>query len=172
MNSPSAAIDSIREKIGKHVVSESVFRGETSFAVRAASIVECCGILRDELGFSYLADLTVVDYLTVRLPRYEVVYLLHRFGENHDENLRIRLKAGVEESDPSIDSVTSLWSGADWLEREAYDMFGMTFRGHPDPRRILMPKDYDGFPLRKDFDVRNREPSKRSFERALERGAE
>lgn len=172
MNSPSSAIDSIREKIEGHVVSENVFRGETSFAVRAASIVECCRVLRDELGFSYLADLTAVDYLTVRFPRYEVVYLLHRFGENCEENLRIRLKVGIGESDPSVDSVTPVWAGADWLEREAYDMFGITFNGHPDPRRILMPEDYDGFPLRKDFDVRNREPSKKSFERALERGSE
>ena len=171
MNPPSSAIDSIREKIERHVVSENVFRGETSFAVRAASVVECCRTLRDELGFSYLADLTAVDYLTVRLPRYEVVYLVHRFGEDCEENLRIRLKVGIGESDPSVDSVTPVWAGADWLEREAYDMFGITFNGHPDPRRILMPEDYDGFPLRKDFDVRNREPSKRSFERALERGS-
>lgn len=172
MNPPPDPLDSIRERIAKHVLSESAFRGETSFAVRAGSIVECCRVLRDELGFSFLADLTAVDYLTVRLPRYEVVYLLHRFGEDCGENLRIRLKVGIGEDDPSVDSVTPVWAGADWLEREAYDMFGITFRGHPDPRRILMPEDYDGFPLRKDFDVRNREPSKRSFERALERGAE
>ena len=172
MNSPFAPLDPIRKRIESHVVSENAFRGETSFTVRAASIVECCRVLRDELGFSYLADLTVVDYLTVRSPRYEVVYLVHRFGEDCGENLRIRLKAGVEEGDPSIDSVTPVWSGADWLEREAYDMFGITFNGHPDPRRILMPEDYGEFPLRKDFDVRNREPSKKSFERALERGLE
>lgn len=172
MNQPSDPLGPIRERIKEHVLSESFFRGETSFTVRADSIVECCRILRDELGFSYLVDVTVVDYLTVRLPRYEVVYLVHRFGADCEDNVRIRLKAELEESDPVVDSVTPVWVGADWLEREVYDMFGIEFRGHPDPRRILMPEDYDEFPLRKDFDVRDRESSKRSFERALEREPE
>jgi NADH:ubiquinone oxidoreductase subunit C len=82
----------------------------------------------------------------------------------------LRLKAEVDGENPKIDSVTHIWSGADWLEREVYDMFGIVFTGHPDLRRILMPEDYEPFPLRKDFDVRNREASKRSFERALREG--
>jgi len=108
--------------------------------------------------------------LGIKTPRYEVVYHVHRFGSDFEENLRIRLKVEIPEDDAAVDSVTPAWSGADWLEREAYDMFGIQFVGHPDPRRILMPEDYEPFPLRKDFDVRNREPSKKSFERALEEG--
>lgn len=172
MTSPADPVDQIREKIGGHILSESTFRGETTFAVKAESIVECCSAMKDELGFTYLVDVTVVDYLTVKFPRYEIVYLLHRFGGDWEENLRIRLKAAIEQDDPAIDSVTAVWSGANWLEREAYDMFGITFRGHPDPRRILMPEDYDEFPLRKDFNVRDRESSKRCFERALDEGLE
>ena len=166
------SIDLIREKLHGYILSENTFRGETSFTVKAESIVECCSLLKNTLGFSYLVDVTVVDYLTVKFPRYEVVYMLHRFGENYEENLRIRLKVSLEQDEFTIDSVTPVWSGANWLEREAYDMFGITFRGHPDPRRILMPEDYDQFPLRKDFDVRDRESSKRCFERALEEGLE
>ncbi len=168
----SDSLDLIREKLGDFILSENDFRAETSFTVNAESVVECCSILKHKLGFLYLVDITVVDYLTVRFPRYEVVYLVHRFGENYEENLRIRLKASLEQDSAVIDSVTSIWSGANWLEREAYDMFGITFRGHPDPRRILMPEDYDEFPLRKDFDVRNRESSKKCFHRALEQGSE
>lgn len=172
MTSPSDPVNQIREEISAHILSESTFREETTFTVKAESIVECCSLLKNTLGFTYLVDVTVVDYLTVKFPRYEVVYLLHRFGENYEDNLKIRLKAALEQDNPAIDSVTSVWSGANWLEREAYDMFGITFRGHPDPRRILMPEDYDEFPLRKDFDVRDRESSKRSFERALDEGLE
>ena len=166
------SIDLIREKMCGYILSETTFRGETSFTLKAESIVECCSLLKNTLGFSYLIDVTVVDYLTVKFPRYEVVYMLHRFGENYEENLRIRLKVALEQDEFTIDSVTPVWSGANWLEREAYDMFGITFRGHPDLRRILMPEDYDQFPLRKDFDVRDRESSKRCFERALEEGLE
>ncbi len=162
----------LKEEILPYVVSESEFRGEWSFTVKAESIVECCSLLKNSLGFAYLVDITVVDYLTVRFPRYEVVYLVHRFGSEYEENLRIRLKVPLEQQSPVVDSVTSVWSGANWLEREAYDMFGITFRGHPDPRRILMPEDYDRFPLRKDFDVRDRESSKKCFERALDEGLE
>ncbi len=172
MSSPPCPVGQIREKISGYILSESEFRGETTFAVKAESIVECCSLLKNTLGFAYLVDITVVDYLTVKFPRYEVVYLLHRFGEDYEENLRIRLKASLEQDNTEIDSVTSVWSGANWHEREAYDMFGITFVGHPDPRRILMPEDYDQFPLRKDFDVRDRESSKQCFERALDEGFE
>ena len=172
MTSPPDPVDQIRGKISGHILSESEFRGEISFTIKAESIIECCSLLKNSLGFTYLVDVTIVDYLAVKFPRYEVVYLLHRFGENYEENLRIRLKVALEQDNTAIDSVTSVWSGANWLEREAYDMFGITFSGHPDLRRILMPEDYEQFPLRKDFDVRDRESSKRCFERALDEGSE
>ena len=135
-----------------------------------AKIVEILKILKEEFGFTYLVDLTAVDFLGIKTPRFEIVYYLHRFGEEYDENIRVRIKAQITEENAAVDSVTSIWIGADWLEREVFDMFGIVFKGHPDLRRILMPEDYDEYPLRKDFDVRNREPSKKSFQKALREG--
>ena len=148
------------------------YRGETTVLVDKKAIAGICRTLKESFGFTFLAELTAVDYLEVKTPRFEMVYYLHRFGPEYDENVRIKLKAAVTEDDQKIDSVTPVWKGADWLEREVYDMFGIEFAGHPDPRRILMPEDYEPFPLRKDFDVRNRESSKLSFERALDQDAE
>ena len=162
--------NSIKSSISEQIISELEYRGEATLVVQKNSILEICKKLKSDFGFTYLADLTAVDYLEMKFPRYEVVYLLHRFGDEYDENVRLRLKAPVEAEDCSIDSVTSVWRGANWLEREAFDMFGIVFNGHPDPRRILMPEDYPEFPLRKDFDVRNREPSKESFQKALDEG--
>jgi NADH-quinone oxidoreductase subunit C len=148
------------------------FRGETTLVIDKDRVSDVCRRLKDLFGFTFLADLTAVDYLEVKTPRYEVVYHVHRFGPDIDENMRIRLKAELDGDDPKVDSVTHIWSGADWLEREVYDMFGIIFTGHPDLRRILMPEDYEPYPLRKDFDVRDREASKRSFEKALREGTE
>lgn len=172
MSSNIDLISKIIDSFPNKLVFLSDYRGEHTFSAKREDILSLCKSLKEDLQFLYLVDLTVVDYLEVKFPRYEVVYLLHRFGENYEDNSRIRIKVQLEDNDASIDSVTSVWSGADWLEREAYDMFGVEFKGHPDPRRILMPDDYTEFPLRKDFDVRNREPSKQSFEKALEEGKE
>lgn len=168
----SSLTDSLNTEFTGAVKSKIEYRGETTLVVLKERIFEICLSLKDNFGFTFLADLTAVDYLEVKTPRYEVVYHLHRFGPEYDENIRIRLKAEVTEEEPRIDSVTGLWRGADWLEREVYDMFGIEFTGHSDLRRILMPEDYEPFPLRKDFDVRNREASKKSFEKELERGSE
>ena len=171
MSDPSPEINQlINDKLNSYILSTELFRGESTFYVDPSKILAVLGILKKELGFTYLADLTAVDYFEVKSPRFEVVYQLHRFGENHDDNTRIRIKASLADDNPTIDSATPLWTGADWLEREVYDMFGIIFNHHPDLRRIMMPEDYDEFPLRKDFDVRNREPSKRSFHRALKEG--
>ncbi len=165
-------IDSLKNEFPQDILNIKEYRGETTLFVSKEQIFKICAYLKDELNFTFLADLTAVDYLEVKSPRYEVVYHIHRFGPECEENIRIRVKAELSEDDIKIDSVTPIWSGADWLEREVYDMFGIVFTGHPDLRRILMPEDYGPFPLRKDFDVRNREPSKRSFEKALEEGAD
>lgn len=161
------AIESINSVFPGSILEISEFRGETTILIDKNKIEEVCSHLKKNLGFKFIVDITAVDYLGIKSPRFQVVYLLHRFGENYEDNVRIRLKAALSEDDPTIKSVTSVWKGADWLEREVYDMFGIVFEGHPDLRRILMPEDYDHFPLRKDFDVRNREPSKRCFENAL-----
>jgi len=107
-----------------------------------------------QLDFNFLADLTAVDYLDKRTPRFEVVYHLYSLSKNH----RLRVKIPVAGEDPVVDSLTPLWKGANWLEREVWDMFGIRFRGHPDLRRILLYEQFEGYPLRKDYPVNHRQP--------------
>ena len=123
------------------------FRSETTLIIRADSIRDVCTYLRDDAGwrFNLLADIAGVDW-PERERRFDVVYNLYSVVHNH----RLRLKVQVD-SDESIPSVVPVWSTANWLEREVFDMFGVTFDGHPDLRRILMPDDWEGHPLRKDF---------------------
>lgn len=102
-----------------------------------------------EAGFEICMDVTAVDWFRQRSPRYDVVANL--LSQQH--GLRLRVVAGVERDDPSIPSLTPIWPGAGFAEREAYDMFGIEFEGHPDLTRILMPDDWEGHPLRKDFAV-------------------
>ena len=166
------AVSLLQNEFPQEILDIKEYRNETTLLINKDQIHRFCKHLKDNLEFTLLADLTAVDYLEVKSPRYEVVYHIHRFGPDCEENIRIRLKAELTGDDPKIDSVVSIWSGADWLEREVYDMFGIEFTGHPDLRRILMPEDYKPYPLRKDFDVRNREASKESFEKALEDGAD
>ena len=123
-------------------------RGQAIARVDRAAIRDALAALRDhpDTRFDMLSDLTVVDYLG-RAPRFEVVYLLYSLGRNH----RLRVKAAVPEEDPLVPSVSSLWKAALWAEREAWDMFGIRFAGHPDLRRILMPDEWQGHPQRKDY---------------------
>ena len=164
------ALSLLKSEFPQDILDTKEYRGETTVLVNSSVIASICSYLKNNLEFTFLADLTAVDYLEVKSPRYEVVYHIHRFGPDCEENIRIRLKAEIADMDPKIDSVVSIWATADWLEREAYDMFGIEFTGHPDLRRILMPEDYGPYPLRKDFDVRNRDASIKSFENALEKG--
>src|SRR4051812_26080888 len=103
---------------------------------------------RPELAYSLLVELTAVDYHP-REPRYELVYLLVSLEHRH----RLRLKVRLQSGDARIQTVTGTWPAANWLEREVWDLFGIVFDGHPDPRRLLMPEDWDGYPLRKDYPV-------------------
>jgi len=161
------AVGSINQNLPGCIVEQEEFRGETTLVIKRERIEDVATHLKENLDFKFIVDVTAVDYLGIKSPRYEVVYLLHRFGADYDDNVRLRLKVRLTENELRVSSLTGVWKGADWLEREVHDMFGIEFEGHPDLRRILMPEDYDHYPLRKDFDVRNREPSKKSFERAL-----
>ncbi|MFQ5598623.1 MAG: NADH-quinone oxidoreductase subunit C, partial [Nitrospiria bacterium] len=114
-------------------------------------ILDICRFVHDEptLDFGLLTDICSIDYPN-EIPRFEVVYHLYSIEKNH----RVRLKARVSEEDCTIDSVVDIWKGANFLEREVYDMMGIFFHNHPDLRRILMPEDFEeGYPLRKDFPV-------------------
>lgn len=120
------------------------------FSIRSDDNVEIVQFLRDdpELSFDFLIDLFGVDYLEMGgIERYAVIYHLYSINHGH----RISIKAFVPEQNLRLRSVSSLWTAANWAEREVYDMYGIAFDGHPDLRRILNPDDFTGFPLRKDF---------------------
>jgi NADH-quinone oxidoreductase subunit C len=119
-----------------------------AFNVPAAQVLDVLRSLRDEAGYDFLADLTAIDWSAVKSPRFTVVWHLMS-TTSHDY---VRLAADcADDAQPAMPSATGLWAGANWHEREAYDMFGLTFTGHPDLRRILMWDGYPYFPLRKDF---------------------
>ena len=122
--------------------------GETTLIADPAQIVDLCRYLRESEKFVRLSTITAVDRYPAE-PRFEVVYHLHSI----EHNSRVRLKCRVRGEDPVIDSVTGVWRSADWYEREVFDLFGIRFLGHPDLRRILMPDDWEGYPLRKDYPV-------------------
>jgi NADH-quinone oxidoreductase subunit C len=123
-------------------------RNEPTLWIAPARIVEACRYLKDQQRFVRLSAITAVDWLPAD-PRFEVVYLLHSL----ERNQRLRLKCWLAESELEIDSVTGVWRTADWYEREVFDLFGVRFRNHPDLTRILMPSDWEGHPLRKDYPV-------------------
>jgi NADH-quinone oxidoreductase subunit C len=143
---PQAAIDRLKAKFGDAISGPVQFRGELTIAVAREEIVAICQFLKTDSGFDMLTDLSGVDNYGED-PRYEVDYLLYSLAHR----CHLRLKVHVSEDDMMVDSVTSVWRGADWHEREAFDMFGIRFRGHPNLKRILMWEGYPYHPLRKDF---------------------
>lgn len=146
--------DRIKEKFPGEVQNVASFRDQVSVTVKRDRILDICLFLRrdPDIEMDFLSDLCGVDYQG-REFRYEVVY--HLLSLKH--NNRIRIKALVPESDPSIESVVAVWSGANCHERETYDLFGIVFQGHPDLRRILLPEDWEGYPLRKDYPLKGPE---------------
>jgi NADH-quinone oxidoreductase subunit C len=131
-----------------HVIDVDSFHDQVSVRVVPSRILAICSFLHSdpEIRMDYLADLCGVDYPD-REPRFEVVYNLYSLEHRHG----IRVKAGLPAGEPSIDSVVSVWKGANWFEREAYDLYGIVFRDHPDLRRLLMTENWEGYPLRKDY---------------------
>lgn len=132
------------------VAAAAEFRGELTLTVPASLIRGTCEFLRadPELTFNFLADLTAVDRYPAE-PRFEIIYHLYSVRNNE----RLRLKTPLPGGDPRIDSVVDLWPGADVLEREVFDLFGVRFASHPNLRRLMMPEDWEGHPLRKDYPV-------------------
>jgi NADH-quinone oxidoreductase subunit C len=137
----------MKTRFGAAILEASTFLSQNYFVVEAARIEEICFFLRDDEQYNMLADLTAVDY-PKKDKRFEVVYQLYSFPKNE----RLRVKAAVADNEP-ISTAVRVWKAANWLEREAYDMFGITFAGHPDLRRILLPEGWQGFPLRKDHHI-------------------
>ncbi|MDI6743822.1 MAG: NADH-quinone oxidoreductase subunit C [Thermodesulfovibrionales bacterium] len=164
---PLQIAEKIREKFPDEVLDVKEFREQVAVTLKKDRILEICRYLHDDsdLCFDYLVDLCGVDYFGKKEKRFEVVYHLYSIQRCH----AIRLKAAVAESSPEIDSVTAVWAGANWHERECYDMFGIIFKGHPDMRRVLMPEDWEGHPLRKDYPVKGPEKEWLGFGAVLER---
>ena len=121
---------------------------EVTLEIAPGRINSVCGYLKFDQHFERLSSVTAVDRYPSE-PRFEVVYHL----QSVERNLRVRLKCRIGGDNPQIESVTSVWRGANWYEREAFDLFGIRFIGHPDLRRIMMPDDWEGHPLRKDYPV-------------------
>jgi len=135
---------------GDGIVQAATYLGQNFLVVQPGSVAPVITFLRNEASFDYLVDLTAVDLLKKGAPekpeRFELVYILYSFARNE----RLRVKASfVEGFHPQ--SVTGIYLTANWLEREVFDMFGIEFSGHPDLRRILLPEDWQGYPLRKDY---------------------
>ena len=145
----------LRGDVGDAVLASHAFRGDVTVIVPRDKLLAVCHSLRDdaELRFDMLVDVTAVDYLG-RIPRFEVVYHLHSLPLNQ----RIRIKVPLEESDPSLPSLVPIWAGANWLERETWDLYGIVFVGHPDLRRIYLYEEFQGHPLRKDYPKAKRQP--------------
>ena len=125
----------------------SEFRGEVSLVLAPANIIEACRVLRDELSFEMLADETAVDYWPQVQPRFHIVYQLYSLKHN----VRICLRVPLDGNAPSLPTIEGVYPNANWHEREIWDMFGIHFENHFDLRRILMPHDWEGHPLRKDY---------------------
>ena len=153
-------LEKLREKFSDALLDDAETQNGISVVVNKENSYALLEYLKTELAYSFLVDVTAVDnsQLESELMQYDyarfmVVYQLYTF---EGETSRIRVKVPVHEKDLKIQSVTELWKAANWLERETYDMFGIDFEGHPDLRRILMPDDFEGHPLRKDYPLQGR----------------
>ena len=154
---PDESVNSqyLRGKLGPDIVELRNEHGEDTMIISRDKLLATVLFLRkDPLNLDFLTDITAVDYLGRKEPRFEVVYhfysLLTKF--------RLRVKVPIPEENPVVDSLTALWKAANWLEREVWDMYGIRFAGHPDLRRILLYEQFQGHPLRKDYPVNQCQP--------------
>lgn len=151
------AVIKLKEQFAAAIIDVVEFRGEVTVTVKKDAVLEVLQFLKQALQYNLLTDVTAVDYLDKKEDRFMLVYQLYSIP-NKD---RLRIKAPLAEND-SIQSATQVWATANWLEREVFDLFGITFENHPDLRRILMTPEWEGHPLRKDYPVQgpDREPYK------------
>lgn len=147
----------LKEKFEESILDTKTFRDELTVYVEKDSIEKVSKFLRDdeEMAFDFLSDLCGVDNTRIdNSNTFEVVYHLYSLKRNH----RVRLKVQIPASKPNVRTVTNIWNTANWHEREAYDMFGIIFDGHPCLERILTPDGFEGHPLRKDYPLKGRQP--------------
>jgi NADH-quinone oxidoreductase subunit C len=143
----SELVDSLKGRFGSGIHEASTYLGQKYAVVDHAIVFDVLLEARQRENFDYLVDLTAVHYPQQEMP-FEVVYVLYSFARNE----RIRVKTRIADGE-AVPSVVQIWSTANWLERECYDMFGIGFQGHPDLKRILLPDGWQGFPLRKDYGI-------------------
>src|SRR6266487_2453065 len=139
-------LPSLEKSLAEKIQNKTEFRGETTYTISPSDLREVTKLCRDELSFDYLIDITSIDNFDEE-PRFEIVYHLYSMSDG----IHLRFKLKVPEETGAVDTVSDIWPTANWHEREAYDMMGIKFTGHPDLRRILMWDGYPYFPLRKDF---------------------
>jgi NADH-quinone oxidoreductase subunit C len=145
----------LAEWLGDDLLAQSDFRDQFTLTVKLSRALPALAFCRDQLGFDCMTDLTAYDTLQLEgdhPERFVVVWQL----TNLDQEARLRVKAYVNEDEPVVPTARDVWAGADWAEREVYDMYGIEFEGHPNLIRILMPNEFAGFPLRKDYPLRGR----------------
>jgi len=151
-----ALIERLRELVPTLLTASGLELGDAVISVDRQHLRELFGILKadESLQFACLLSVTVIDWMDRRQQRFEVVYhfLSHKFSD------RLRLKVPVPESDPIVDSAVDFWLSANFMEREAWDMVGVNFRGHPNQQRILMYEEFIGHPLRKDYPIQGKQP--------------
>ena len=147
-------IERLKEENSAWVADLKDTFGEVTITIPRESIVDVCWVLKTKHGFDMLADLNGADRGPEEDPRFEVIY--HLFSTKHFN--RLRLKVLLSEDEPNVPTVVTVWKTANWHERGTFDMFGVIFDGHPNLRRILLPSDFDGHALRKDYPLRGYEP--------------
>jgi len=152
------AVVKLKEKFASSIIEVVSFRDEVTVTVKKQDILNVLSFLKQSLQYNLLTDVTAVDYLGKKEERFMMVYQLYSIP-NKD---KLRVKAPVSEGECRIQSASQVWETANWLEREVYDLFGITFENHPDLRRILMTPEWEGHPLRKDYPLQgpDREPYK------------
>ena len=151
MAETDSRLETIRRKLGAKIIEILRPQGDDVLLLDRGGVRESLRILKEtpELDFDFLSDITAVDYWQRKEPRFEVVYQIL----SRARRVRLRIRVPVPESDPSIESLTPIWRGANFMEREVWDLFGIRFIEHPDLRRVLLYEEFCGHPLRKDYPV-------------------
>jgi NADH-quinone oxidoreductase subunit C len=154
--SESPHLSYIQERLGSKLLEIMQSQGDDVLILDRANLRECFRFLKEDtqLDYDFLSDITAVDYWQKKEPRFEVVYQILSRARRQ----RLRVRVPVPENDPSLESLTPLWRGANFMEREVWDLFGIRFIDHPDLRRILLYEEFEGFPLRKDYPVNQVQP--------------
>jgi NADH-quinone oxidoreductase subunit C len=156
MPETNSQLSYIQERLGAKVLEVRQTQGDDVVFLDRSDLRQSFRILKEDpkLRFDFLSDITAVDYWKKKQPRFEVVYQLVSL----DRKSRLRLRVPVSESDLTLESLTTMWPGANFLEREVWDLFGIRFTGHPDLRRILLYDEFQGHPLRKDYPINQVQP--------------